>query len=198
MGDENESLLRKVLVTVECSYQLTRPENFCTDRVEKDPGGFKEDQQQSDDKMKLKTNAKNEDFFVYEICTINLDSKLKWPLMDGIVSYVFKRYLNKIDPNKSTGLDKNSIEKYYIGDCMRKINDTNMPDLLPYGYLVGNNCTIKIILKGTLQFLKPYKNISIIKKNFFNLMNNPKFLLKYTNQKSSFCKFYIKRKLNNN
>jgi hypothetical protein len=87
------------------------------------------------------------DFFAYEICTINIDSKLKWQLMDGIVSYVFKRYLNKLDSNQ-LGLGKNSIEKYHIGEIVRKINDTKLPDLLPFGYLVGDNCTIRIILKG--------------------------------------------------
>lgn len=67
--------------------------------------------------------------------------------MDGIISYVFKRYMNKLD-SKSLGLSKTSIEKYYIGEIVRNINDSKMPDLLPFGYLVGDNCTIRIILKG--------------------------------------------------
>lgn len=133
LGDENESLLRKVLVTIECSYQL-KPNTLSETPT-------------------IIANKKNDDFFVYNICTINIDSKLKWQLMDGIVAYVFKRYLGKIDQFKETGLDKNSIEKYYIGDFVRKINDANFPDLLPFGYLVGNNCTIKIILKGFKGFI---------------------------------------------
>jgi len=74
--------------------------------------------------------------------------------MDGIVAYVFKRFLSKVDHSRSIGLDKNSIEKYCIGDFVRKINDPNYPDLLPFGYLVGNNCTIKIILKGYFSIKK--------------------------------------------
>lgn len=126
LGDENESLLRKVLVTIECSYQLNASTTVGV------PG--------------------QEEFFVYKICTINIDSKLKWQLMDGIVAYVFKRFLSKIDSAKAVGLDKSSIDKYCIGDFTRKINDPIYPDLLPFGYLVGNNCTIKIILKGSFQF----------------------------------------------
>lgn len=128
LGDENETLLRKVLVTVECSYQLPMRNNETT--------------------ATTTTTTSDEEFFVYKICTINIDSKLKWSLMDGIVSYVFKRFVAKIDRTRSIGLEKSSIDKYCIGDLMRKINDTTLPDLLPFGYLVGNNCNIKIILKG--------------------------------------------------
>lgn len=91
------------------------------------------------------------EFFAYEICTINLDSKLKWDLMDGIISYVFKRYLKKIDPSQAMGLNKNSIDKYYIGEIVRRIYDPVYPDMLPFGYLVGNICTIRIILKDSYQ-----------------------------------------------
>ena len=104
------------------------------------------DVETKENSISINSSIKNE-FFAYEICTINIDSKLKWQLMDGIVSYVFKRYLNKLD-SKQLGLDKNSIEKYHIGEIVRKINDTKVPDLLPFGYLVGDNCTIRIILKG--------------------------------------------------
>ena len=123
LDDENESLLRKVLVTIECSYQF----------------------------ISVATANPLNSNFIYELCTINVDSKLKWLLMDGIVVYVFKRYLNRIDKTKSLGLDKSSIEKYYVGDMMRKLNDPKVPDMLPFGYMVGNNCRIKIILKGLIK-----------------------------------------------
>lgn len=132
LGDENESLLRKVLVTIECSYQLQNKSNSIDTTI--------------NNSMDLET--KSDDFFVYKICTINIDSKLKWELMDGIVGYVFKRFLSKVDNSKSIGLNIDSIDRYCIGDFVRKINDPNLPDLLPFGYLVGNNCTIKILLKG--------------------------------------------------
>jgi hypothetical protein len=121
LDEENESLLRKVLVTIECAYQFMPNQNS--------------------------TENKN---FVYELCTINIDTKLKWHLMDGIVSYVFKRYLSKLDQTRTLGLDKNSIDRYLVGDMVRKMSDSKLPDMLPFGYLVGNNCKIKIILKGKL------------------------------------------------
>jgi hypothetical protein len=85
----------------------------------------------------------------HEVCIINIDSKLKWKLMDGIISYVFKRYLKLIDPLDKMGLNKNSIEKYNIGEVSRYLNDSKLPSLLPFGYLIGDNCTIEIVLKGS-------------------------------------------------
>jgi hypothetical protein len=138
LGDENASLLRKVNVTVECMYEL------------------KELQAGEEDSLTTNQFENNfTDYFTYSICSINIDSKLKWPLLDGIVSYVFKRYLNKVDPNKSLGLDKHSIEKYSIGEVTRKINDLKCPDLLPFGYLIGDNCSIRIVLKGIFFFKLP-------------------------------------------
>jgi hypothetical protein len=107
------------------------------------------------------TNSENKNF-VYELCTINIDSKLKWHLMDGIVTYVFKRYLNRVDSTRALGLDKNSIEKYFVGDMVRKVADSKLPDMLPFGYLIGNNCKIKIILKGKLIFLHLFFNRHVL------------------------------------
>jgi hypothetical protein len=131
LGDENASLLRKVNVTIQCLYELKEL-----------PNG-------EEDSLTMNQFENNfTEYFTYSICSINIDSKLKWPMLDGIVSYVFKRYLNKIDPNKSLGLDKHSIEQYTIGEVTRKINDLKCPDLLPFGYLIGDSCSIRIVLKG--------------------------------------------------
>jgi hypothetical protein len=75
--------------------------------------------------------------------------------MDGVISYVFKRYIKLIDPFDKMGLNKSSIEKYNInGEMTRYLNDPKLPGLLPFGYLVGDNCTIEIVLKGELQLFK--------------------------------------------
>lgn len=121
LNDENESLLRKAYVVIKCSYH---------------------DMPSSLDEKSRKKNCK------HEVCIINIDSKLKWKLMDGIISYVFKRYLKLIDPLDKMGLNRNSIEKYNIGEVSRYLNDSKLPSLLPFGYLIGDNCTIEIVLKG--------------------------------------------------
>lgn len=128
-------LLRKALVTIDCSYQL-----------------------------QFSPNSDNISINSYRLCTINIDSKLKWPLMDGIVTYIFKRYIAKLDQTGSIGLNQNSIDRYQIGDMVRKIKDPKQPDLLPFGYLIGNNCVIKIFLKDDLKNLDTLSYETLIPK----------------------------------
>ncbi len=182
LGDENESLLRKTLVTVECSYQLKLDT----------PGS-----EQTDKISTCASFKNNSEFFEYEVCTINLDSKLKWDLMDGIISYVFKRYINKIDPGHKLGLDQDSIDKYYIGEIMRKINDTNYPAMLPFGYLVGSSCTIRIILKDNYRNLDSLCYETMIPKflleDYVSLLENNRLI--GINSMHKFGKTYLMRKL---
>ncbi len=64
------------------------------------------------------------------------------------------------------GLDLDSIHMYYVGDMARQtvhsssqyflendqeVRRDKLPDLLPYGYLVGDHTTIIIKLKGTIR-----------------------------------------------
>ncbi len=183
LGDENESLLRKTLVTVECSYQLKldKPESEHASSI---TGG-------------VSSFGNRSEFFAYEICTINLDSKLKWDLMDGIISYVFKRYINKIDPAKKLGLDKDSIDKYYIGEIVRRINDTNYPVMLPFGYLVGSTCTIRIILKDNYKSLDSLSYETLMPKyqleDYVSLLENNRLI--GINSLQKFGKTYLMRKL---
>ena len=127
-------LLRKALVTIDCSYQLQFSSN-------------------SD----ISLNS-------YRLCTINIDSKLKWPLMDGIVCYIFRRYISQLDQTQSIGLNQYSIEKYQIGDMVRRIKDPRQPDLLPFGYLIGNNCVIKIFLKDDSNHLDTLSYETLVPK----------------------------------
>lgn len=117
--------------------------------------------------------------------------------MDGIVCYCFKRYLNKIDPNNSLCLSKNSIEKYFIGDTVRKLNDTKVPDLLPFGYLVGDSCKVKIVLKDdyanldslTFETLTP----KYLLEDYFSILEKNRLVAINSSQK--FGKTFLIRKM---
>lgn len=186
MGDENESLLRKALVTVECSYQL-KPDN----RLDSPSYNI-------NNRSQITQSLQDSEFFAYEICTINVDSKLKWDLMDGIISYVFKRYINKIDPSQSMGLTKNSIDKYYIGEIVRKINDkSSYPDMLPFGYLIGKTCAIRIVLKDNYQNLDSLAYETLIPRylleDYVSLLENHRLI--GINSAHKFGKTFLMRKL---
>jgi hypothetical protein len=117
--------------------------------------------------------------------------------MDGIVCYCFKRYLSKIDPTKSLCLSKYSIEKYFIGDIVRKLNDTKFPDLLPFGYLVGDKCKVRIVLKDdysnldslTFETLTP----KYLLEDYFSILEKNRLVAINSSQK--FGKTYLMRKM---
>lgn len=62
---------------------------------------------------------------------------------------MFKEYLNRLCANEALGLSLDSIDSYYVGDMLRAKDSTQNPDLLPYGYLVGNHDGIMIMLKNS-------------------------------------------------
>lgn len=54
----------------------------------------------------------------------------------------------RVDPLTSLGLSSDSIICYKMGEVVRS-HSSEVPELLPCGYLVGDNNVIKINLKGT-------------------------------------------------
>lgn len=56
-----------------------------------------------------------------------------------------------MDPQSSLGLSSDSIVSYKMGDVVRS-HASEVPELLPCGYLVGDSNIIKVNLKGILTF----------------------------------------------
>lgn len=59
----------------------------------------------------------------------------------------FQEYVFRIDTSTSLGLSSDCIASYCIGDLIRSHN-LEVPELLPCGYLVGDNNIITVNLKG--------------------------------------------------
>ncbi|XP_047658791.1 neuron navigator 2 isoform X3 [Tachysurus fulvidraco] len=78
---------------------------------------------------------------------IGVSGKTKWDVLDGVVKRLFKEYIRHVDPVCQLGLSSDSVEAYRIGDVIRP-GRAKTPELLPCGYLVGENNTINIKLKG--------------------------------------------------
>ena len=58
-----------------------------------------------------------------------------------------KEYVFRVDPLTSLGLSSDSIVCYRMGEVVRS-HASEVPELLPCGYLVGDNNVIKVNLKG--------------------------------------------------
>ncbi|XP_054480255.1 neuron navigator 3 isoform X2 [Anoplopoma fimbria] len=83
----------------------------------------------------------------YLIGSIGVSGKTKWDVLDGVIRRLFKEYVFRVDPLTSLGLSSDSIVSYRMGDVVRS-HTSEVPELLPCGYLVGDNNVIKVNLKG--------------------------------------------------
>ncbi|TDG96848.1 hypothetical protein EPR50_G00233790 [Perca flavescens] len=83
----------------------------------------------------------------YLIGSIGVSGKTKWDVLDGVIRRLFKEYVFRVDPLTSLGLSSDSIVCYRMGDVVRS-HTSEVPELLPCGYLVGDNNIIKVNLKG--------------------------------------------------
>ncbi|KAL1271812.1 hypothetical protein QQF64_030828, partial [Cirrhinus molitorella] len=91
-----------------------------------------------------KEDCRTRDFL---IGCIGVSGKTKWDVLDGVVRRLFKEYIRHVDTVSHLGLGSDSVEGYRIGDVIRS-SGADTPELLPCGYLVGENDTINISLKG--------------------------------------------------
>ncbi|XP_039694837.1 neuron navigator 3 isoform X2 [Pteropus medius] len=91
--------------------------------------------------------AKDQKSQAYLIGSIGVSGKTKWDVLDGVIRRLFKEYVFRIDTSTSLGLSSDCIASYCIGDLIRS-HSLEVPELLPCGYLVGDNNIITVNLKG--------------------------------------------------
>ncbi|XP_026723692.1 neuron navigator 3 isoform X4 [Athene cunicularia] len=93
------------------------------------------------------SQAKDQNPHAYLIGSIGVSGKTKWDILDGVIRRLFKEYIFRVDPTTSLGLSSDCIASYCIGDIIRA-HSLEVPELLPCGYLVGDNNVITVNLKG--------------------------------------------------
>ncbi|XP_010412030.1 neuron navigator 3 isoform X8 [Corvus cornix cornix] len=93
------------------------------------------------------SRAKDQKPHAYLIGSIGVSGKTKWDVLDGVIRRLFKEYIFRVDPTTSLGLSSDCIASYCIGDVIRA-HSPEVPELLPCGYLVGDNNVITVNLKG--------------------------------------------------
>ncbi|CAL4080352.1 unnamed protein product, partial [Meganyctiphanes norvegica] len=81
------------------------------------------------------------------IGSISISGKTKWDMLDSLVKRIFKEYILRVDPVSNLGLSADSITSYHLGEIFRG-HDSEPPELLPCGYLVGEVFDIRVVLKG--------------------------------------------------
>ncbi|XP_070131045.1 neuron navigator 2 isoform X7 [Equus caballus] len=96
------------------------------------------------EEMKWKEDSRPHLFL---IGCIGVSGKTKWDVLDGVVRRLFKEYIIHVDPVSQLGLNSDSVLGYSIGE-IRRSTASETPELLPCGYLVGENTTISVTVKG--------------------------------------------------
>ncbi|XP_037695177.1 neuron navigator 2 isoform X3 [Choloepus didactylus] len=96
------------------------------------------------EEMKWKEDSRPHLFL---IGCIGVSGKTKWDVLDGVVRRLFKEYIIHVDPVSQLGLNSDSVLGYSIGEIERT-STSDTPELLPCGYLVGENTTISVAVKG--------------------------------------------------
>ncbi|XP_066043603.1 neuron navigator 2 isoform X3 [Chamaea fasciata] len=96
------------------------------------------------DEVKWKEDSRPHTFL---IGCIGVSGKTKWDVLDGVVRRLFKEYIIHVDPVSQLGLNSDSVLGYSIGE-IKRTNSAESPELLPCGYLVGENNTISVTIKG--------------------------------------------------
>ncbi|XP_031756004.1 neuron navigator 2 isoform X8 [Xenopus tropicalis] len=99
------------------------------------------------EEMKWREDARPRLFL---IGCIGVGGKTKWDVLDGVVKRLFKEYIIHVDPVTQLGLNSDSVLGYSIGD-IKRVGNAETPELLPCGYLVGENNTICVTVRGLAQ-----------------------------------------------
>ncbi|XP_073664789.1 neuron navigator 2 isoform X10 [Tursiops truncatus] len=116
------------------------------------------------EEMKWKEDSRPHLFL---IGCIGVSGKTKWDVLDGVVRRLFKEYIIHVDPVSQLGLNSDSVLGYSIGDIKRS-NTSETPELLPCGYLVGENTTISVAVKGLRT--RPLSNTGLAENSLDSLV----------------------------
>lgn len=84
------------------------------------------------------------------IASLSISGKTKWEMLDAMIRRAFKDYLERIDPLTCLGLGPDSVWSYHLGEVVRYRDPKPPPELLPCGYLVGEDTSIRVCLRGAL------------------------------------------------
>ncbi|XP_068968639.1 protein sickie isoform X5 [Bombus flavifrons] len=82
------------------------------------------------------------------IASVCISNKTTWDSLDSTVRRCFKEYVSRVDPVTNLGLGVECVAAYHLGEASRCTTDSQHPELLPCGYLIGHVKTIYLVLSG--------------------------------------------------
>ena len=82
------------------------------------------------------------------IGTVAASGALSWALLDSLVERLLTEYFMRLDPVSNLGLGVESLLEYQVGEVTRKPHKVPEPELLPYGYIIGDVRSLQLRIRG--------------------------------------------------
>ena len=82
------------------------------------------------------------------IGTVAASGALSWALLDSLVERLLTEYFMRLDPVSNLGLGVESLLEYQVGEVIRRPHETPEPELLPYGYIIGEVRSLQLRIRG--------------------------------------------------
>lgn len=92
---------------------------------------------------------------------VAVSGKTRWEMLDRNIGKLFTDYVRQVDPTSHLGLDDECLWYYRVGEVMRSLAGdessagSTPPELLPFGYLVGDCNQIQVAVKTTAKYALP-------------------------------------------
>ncbi|QQP48722.1 Neuron navigator 2like [Caligus rogercresseyi] len=100
------------------------------------------------------------------IGVIVVSGKSTWELLESLIQRLFKEYVMRVDPVSNLGLAADSIAHYQVGEIRRRSQrNPGNPEMLPYGYLVGDTTDIKVCLRKSVNHVDALAFETLIPKS---------------------------------
>ncbi|XP_040570046.1 uncharacterized protein sick [Lepeophtheirus salmonis] len=99
------------------------------------------------------------------IGVIAVSGKSTWELLESLIQRLFKEYVMRVDHVSNLGLASDSISHYQVGEIRRSKRNSANPEMLPYGYLVGDTTDIKVYLRKSVNHVDSLAFETLIPKS---------------------------------
>ena len=83
-----------------------------------------------------------------KVGTVAASSALSWALLDSLMERLLTEYFMRLDPVSNLGLGAESLLEYRVGEVTRLPHHQPEPELLPYGYVIGEVQSVALVLRG--------------------------------------------------
>ena len=146
LNTSNEAEMREVISEKRTSVAMSDSSIHSTAPSSLDMSGTTDPSQQ--DSKALAVMVLLEAGKEVRIGTVAASGALSWALLDSLVERLLTEYFMRLDPVSNLGLGVESLLEYQVGEVTRRPHEVPEPELLPYGYIIGDVRSLQLRIRG--------------------------------------------------